>query len=306
VLLPAVALNAQWAQCTNEPAGAINCVATATVGVGTTAPSASTALHLTKSLPGSPTDEKHTAEVLRLENGSGNTAHGGAHISFYFGTTEGARIVARNAAANGQPDGAYNLKFFTYNAYDQLGAGIGPDAKMTLTGKGQLLVGVTAPPTDATATEKLFVNGDIRVTGNINAKYRDLAEWVDAVGDLAAGTVVVLDKTAIDRVTIAEHPFDTSVAGVVSPQPGIALGERGLNKALVATTGRVRVKVDASKHAIAIGDLLTTSGIPGHAMRSVTVDIGGVEIHRPATILGKALEPLAGGRGEILVLLTLQ
>ena len=45
---------------------------------------------------------------------------------------------------------------------------------------------------------------------------------------------------------------------------------------------------------------------PGVAMRSEPVDLGGVKIHRPGTIVGKALEPLASGKGEILVLLTLQ
>jgi hypothetical protein len=66
------------------------------------------------------------------------------------------------------------------------------------------------------------------------------------------------------------------------------------------------VKVDASYGAVAIGDLLVTSATPGHAMRSVPVELGGVPVHRPGTLIGKALEPLAEGRGEILVLLMLQ
>ena len=36
------------------------------------------------------------------------------------------------------------------------------------------------------------------------------------------------------------------------------------------------------------------------------VDVVGVTIHRPGTIVGKALESLDSGAGEILVLLTLQ
>ena len=35
-------------------------------------------------------------------------------------------------------------------------------------------------------------------------------------------------------------------------------------------------------------------------------DLGGTQIHRPGTIIGKALEPLDKGTGEILVLLSLQ
>jgi hypothetical protein len=75
---------------------------------------------------------------------------------------------------------------------------------------------------------------------------------------------------------------------------------------LVATTGRVKVKVDATNGGINIGDLLVTSEKEGVAMKSVPVDIGGVHMHRPRTLIGKALEPLASGTGEILVLLSLQ
>jgi hypothetical protein len=74
---------------------------------------------------------------------------------------------------------------------------------------------------------------------------------------------------------------------------------------MIATTGRVRVKVDAGR-PIRVGDLLVSSDKPGMAMKSEPIDVGGVRIHRPGTIIGKALEPLASGQGEILVLLSLQ
>ena len=57
---------------------------------------------------------------------------------------------------------------------------------------------------------------------------------------------------------------------------------------------------------IEIGDLLVTSTREGYAMKSMPLDIGGVRIHRPGTLIGKALEPLAGGASEILVLLSMQ
>ena len=41
-------------------------------------------------------------------------------------------------------------------------------------------------------------------------------------------------------------------------------------------------------------------------MKSQPVNLSGIEMHRPGTLLGKALEPLASGQGEILVLLSLQ
>jgi len=74
----------------------------------------------------------------------------------------------------------------------------------------------------------------------------------------------------------------------------------------VAHIGRVKVKVDARTSPIQIGDLLVTSSTAGYAMRSEPVTVGGVLIHQPGTLIGKALEALAGGQGEVLVLLTLQ
>jgi hypothetical protein len=150
------------------------------------------------------------------------------------------------------------------------------------------------------------ISGDLTVTGNIAAKYQDLAEWVPSREKLAAGTVVVLDQTGPNRVVSSTKPYDTAVAGVVSQRPGLILGERGTDKALVATTGRVKVHADASTTPIRIGDLLVTSGKPGLAMRSEPVSVAGVPMHRPGTVIGKALENLPDGEGEILVLLSLQ
>jgi hypothetical protein len=157
-----------------------------------------------------------------------------------------------------------------------------------------------------TPASKLHVAGNITVDGNINAKYQDVAEWVPSTQKLAPGTVVILDAGGTNQVIASRNPYDTAVAGVVSAQPGISLGEAGEGKALVATTGRVKVKVDATRAPIKVGDLLVTSDAEGVAMKSVPVDLGGTPIHRPGTIIGKALEPLASGTGEILVLLSLQ
>jgi hypothetical protein len=68
----------------------------------------------------------------------------------------------------------------------------------------------------------------------------------------------------------------------------------------VALTGRVYVQADTSNGAIHPGDLLTTSAIPGRAMR--------VTDHPRAqgAILGKAMTSLESGEGMVLVLVTLQ
>src|SRR5439155_23805249 len=99
---------------------------------------------------------------------------------------------------------------------------------------------------------------------------------------------------------------DTRLATVFSTQPSVILGEGGPNRVLLATTGYVKVKVNANRYPIHIGDFLVTTNTPGVAMKSEPFRLYGRTMHRPVTIIGKALEPLSTGEGTILVLLSLQ
>ncbi|HXT62956.1 MAG TPA: hypothetical protein VN696_07970 [Pyrinomonadaceae bacterium] len=238
------------------------------VGVGTTSPAARLDLGA----------NAVTNQFFVYNNGPSATYGMGATV------TNGLEVYT-STALNKMAFGTYNQTTFV--------------PQMVLNA-GKVGVGTASPE------ESLHVVGNIKVTGNINAKYQDVAEWVPSAEQLASGTVVVLDATTSNQVTSSTIAYDTRVAGVISAQPGITLGEKSDEKVLVATTGRVRVKVDASRAPINIGDLLVTSDIPGVAMKSEAVNLGGVQIHRPGTIIGKALEPLAKGQGEILVLLSLQ
>ncbi|MBI5197552.1 MAG: hypothetical protein HZA19_02975 [Nitrospirae bacterium] len=166
---------------------------------------------------------------------------------------------------------------------------------------GNVGIGTTNP-----GIYKLYVNGDAFVQGNIAAKYQDIAEWVPASESIPAGTVLILDSDHFNQVEASSQAYDTRVAGVITDTPGILLGEGGEGKVKVATTGRVKVKVDATRAPVQVGDLLVTSDREGYAMKSQPIDVGGIPIHRPGTLIGKALEPLKGGQGEILVLLSLQ
>lgn len=137
----------------------------------------------------------------------------------------------------------------------------------------------------------------------------DLAEPFPMAGnanEIPQGAVVVIDETNPGHLRMSDQPYDSRVAGVVSGangiHPGIQLQQEGVLEGgkNVALTGRVYVQADTSNGAIKPGDLLTTSRLPGHAMR--------VSDHAKAqgAILGKAMTGLKDGKGMVLVLVTLQ
>jgi hypothetical protein len=178
--------------------------------------------------------------------------------------------------------------------------------KIRVDTSGNVGIGITTPTAKLHVVGTAYVTGNVTVDGNIGAKYQDVAEWVETGEKLEDGTVVIVAPDAIDSVVPSPGAYDTRVAGAVSRQPGLILGVAGESKSLIAQSGRVKVKVDASFGAIKAGDLLVTSPTPGHAMLSKPIKVGGQKMHRPGTLVGKALEGLANGKGEILVLLTLQ
>lgn len=251
------------------------------VGVGTNSPAAGVKLHVSGS----------TSQFARIEALSADQV---------------AALQLKNDARTWQlyVDGTADDKFHIRDSSGGLN-------RVTVDTAGRVGIGTTAP------TARLEVAGDIRgvgnahfdgtVTGgNIKAKYQDVAEWVPATTDLAPGTVVILNAGKINEVMASNGAYDSTVAGVVSAQPGLSLGEEGEGKEQIATTGRVKVRVDARGAAIRVGDLLVTSDVPGTAMRSEPMTINGRKFHQPGTIIGKALEPLESGMGEILVLLSMQ
>ena len=124
--------------------------------------------------------------------------------------------------------------------------------------------------------------------------------------EIPKGAVVVIDEDNAGHLKMSDQACDRRVAGIISGANGVNTGvtltqegvfEGGQN---VALSGRVYVQADASNGSIKPGDLLTTSDVPGHAMK--------VTDHSKAqgAILGKAMTALKDGRGMVLVLVTLQ
>lgn len=164
---------------------------------------------------------------------------------------------------------------------------------------------ITLSTNYAGTTESRIIVDVLQINGG-----SDLSEQFDVLSDtdtIQPGSVVSIDPSSPGDLRISETAYDRRVAGIISGaggvRPGMLMGQRGTEadgQHPVALTGRVYCKVDASYGAIEPGDLLTTSGTPGHAMK--------VTDHAQATgaILGKAMSSLTSGRGEVLVLVSLQ
>lgn len=279
---------------------------TGSVGIGTTAPAGPLHVQMVGGVAGwdkvilNATSEWGDGVNLKYATiGSGGAA--GIMLSNPHVTWRDNRSTVRMGRVGGVVGGAvWDAGLLTGDAWGVARNNGLANPFMLINSGGNVGIGTTAP------TAKLHVAGDVVVDGVINAKYQDVAEWVETTQQLSAGTVVVLDTERSNHVLAATEAYDTKVAGVVSAQPGLLLGEAGADKVKVATTGRVKIKVDATKGAIKVGDLLVTSGEAGVAMKSEPLLLGNTPIHRPGTLIGKALEPLASGKGEILVLLSLQ
>jgi len=241
----------------------------------------------------------NTGNIGIGEASPGTLAFGSAKTLHLKDTVNGSVFRLQGTSSNLEfGSGANSFVWVTTNT--ALGFATNNLERLRITNTGNVGIGTSSP------LAKLHVAGDVVVDGNIGAKYQDVAEWVETSDPIEPGTVVIVDPVHPNQVIAAPRAYDARVAGAVSGQPGLVLGEKSDTKAMVAQSGRVRVKADARYGAIKIGDLLVTSPTPGYAMKSRPVKVGGHAMHRPGTLLGKALEPLPSGKGDILVLLTLQ
>jgi hypothetical protein len=168
---------------------------------------------------------------------------------------------------------------------------------------GYVGMGTTTPE------EKLHVVGTVKCEVLKLTGGSDIAEPFDVNEGrgIVEGTVLVIDPDSPGNLKVSAAAYDRRVAGIVSGagavRPGLIMSQEGSaadGKFPVALTGRVYCLADASNGPIEPGDLLTTSGMPGHAMK--------VTDHARAqgAVLGKAMTSLKEGTGLVLVLVSLQ
>ena len=124
----------------------------------------------------------------------------------------------------------------------------------------------------------------------------DLAEIYGTMDEtIEPGDVVALDATLNAGVKKSQGAYDTNAFGVISTNPSLVMGvldDPDAMPVMVAMSGRVPVKVTAENGAIEPGDLLTSSSIPGVAMKAI----------KAGQIIGQAMDGFNGeGVGSVLM-----
>lgn len=195
---------------------------------------------------------------------------------------------------------------------------------MYLNTSGNVGIGTTAPGT------KLDVQGTVTATGfngpcikladpvfNLNGTKNcnraDIAEVYKASENVESGDVLITDANNPSMLKKSSSSYDPALVGVVTTSPAIILGSENnivviggetnlypskienRRKPAIALAGKVPVKISQSSESIKAGDYLTSSDIPGKAMKAT----------RAGATVGKALEDWTPGSGKNSILVFL-
>ncbi|NCN07616.1 hypothetical protein GW933_02880 [Candidatus Falkowbacteria bacterium] len=268
---------------------------TGNLGIGTTAPSQTLEINdNTGTTRLRITDTAENPEI-QLQFGAGandhwgiyNSGDSGNNLRFWQGSDR--VVIAQNTDSQVSFGTSWNVGVDSsdsnkYKISTNAGGDVGIDTKLTLDTAGN--GGVT---------------GDWSVASITVTSGADLAEEFATSEDIETGTVVVLGDYNLGYKSVkpSYKSYDSAVVGVVSDNPSVIMGRiEAKNKAVVAMTGVVHIKVNNSNGIIKRGDLLTTSNTLGYAMKATNPQIG--------TVIGKAMEDLNSSSGQIMALINLQ
>lgn len=265
------------------------------VSTGATAPAAAYGLAVDASFTTAPTDSTFGI-ILGNFGKTGSATTYGLHIGSQTGSTTNWGIYDTGTTHNnyfGAATSAFGDNVLSAN-----------EKTHKVFVKGSLCVQDTTDcPTSA---------GGGRIYYDVSTAVFDLAESFPTQENLEAGDVVTISpKSSASKnyVVAARKPYDEMLIGIVSADPsitfgskgdsGVVLGQLGDNRPAgfvpISLAGRVPVKVSTENGSILVGDPLTSSSIPGVAMKAT----------KSGATIGKALESYsANGVGKILVLVS--
>lgn len=150
-----------------------------------------------------------------------------------------------------------------------------------------------------------IITDEIQIDGG--SDLAELFDITDAKEEIEPGLLVSLDPDNPGKLMLSNKRYDTKIAGVLSGangvKPGILMGQNetiATGDELVTLSGRTYVMANNTNGAIKVGDLITTSDIPGQAMKATK------KKKSRGAVIGKAMTELEKGSGYVLVLINLQ
>ncbi|MEK7560857.1 MAG: hypothetical protein AAB539_02775, partial [Patescibacteria group bacterium] len=135
---------------------------------------------------------------------------------------------------------------------------------------------------DGTSDIEFTINsdGNFISDGTFSSAGADVAEWFpakDTKATLEEGDVVIVDGSSPSNLVKKSegNVYDRRVLGIISTKPGLISGggsveDSHTDDVIVALAGRVPLKVSTEGGSIQPGDRLTSSSIPGVAMKATT------------------------------------
>lgn len=128
-----------------------------------------------------------------------------------------------------------------------------------------------------------------------SSPFFDIAEKLEIDGSVEPGDVVIFVKHY--KFNKSAQANSKNIVGVISGRPAFIIGGKEKGKP-IALAGQVEVKVCNQNGNIRIGDFLTTSDVPGHAMKSTDMT--------PGSILGQAMEDFSNDKGKIKMIVKMR
>ncbi len=157
-----------------------------------------------------------------------------------------------------------------------LGDSAGSNSLKILDSIGSSLFTLTS---SGTATFAGTVNADAFVTHST----ADLAEAFPTTDDtISAGDLVATDPNNKEHLTKSIDPYQQTLLGIISTEPGFTLNASQLDAKYLALAGRVPTKVNLENGPIKAGDPITSSSTPGVGMKAT----------QAGRVIGIALENL--------------